>query len=109
MSGGPTNHYGSEVFKQLYIYGRLDLAPTELTAAYGFAWGVGGWLMRQFLKRTDPARVQELRQRIASELKTTFASHYAAEVSLQQALDPAAIAVYSKRSTGGKYLLNPSA
>jgi len=106
--GTRTSHYGTEVFKQLYIYGRLDLAPTELTAAYGFAWGVGGWLMGQFVRRTDPARVEELRDRIIREIRTTFVSDYAAEVSLEQALSPESIAVYSQLSTGNKYLVNPA-
>jgi len=106
---GPTGHYGTEVFKQIYIYGRLDLAPTELTAAYGFAWSVGGWLMGRFLRRTDPERVAELRRKVAAEIKTIFASRYAAEVSFEQALNPEAIARYSRLSTGGKYLINPNA
>lgn len=103
------SHYGTDVYKQLYIYGRLDLAPTELTAAYGFAWGVNGWLMGHFLRRTPAERVQALRDKIASEIKTTFASHYAAEIALEEALAPEAVAVYSQLATGKKYLLNPSA
>ncbi len=106
---GSTNHYGTQVFKQLYIYGRLDLTPTQLTAAYGFAWSVGGWLMGQFLRRTEPSRIQALREKIASEITTTFASHYLAEVSLEEALQPGAVEQYSSLSTGQKYLLNPSA
>jgi NADPH2:quinone reductase len=31
--------YGSCVHKQVYIYGGLDTAPTELTRSYGMAWG----------------------------------------------------------------------
>ena len=45
---------------------------------------------------------------MADELKTTFASHYTKEVSLPEALDPANIAVYNKRATGEKYLINPN-
>ncbi|MEM8497143.1 MAG: zinc-binding dehydrogenase [Pseudomonadota bacterium] len=105
----PTSHYGTDLFKQLYIYGRLDLAPTELTAAYGFAWNVGGWLMGHFLRRTDPKRVKQLQQKITDEISTTFASHYAAEASFEQVLQTDAIRLYSALSTGNKYLLNPSA
>ena len=39
---------------------------------------------------------------------TTFASHYAKEISLAEALDPDNIAVYNKRATGEKYLINPN-
>jgi hypothetical protein len=49
-----------------------------------------------------------LRQRVASELKTTFASHYTKVVSLSEVLDPANIAVYNKRTTGEKFLINPA-
>ena len=45
---------------------------------------------------------------MAAELKTTFASHYTRTVSLAEALTPAAIAVYAQRSTGEKFLINPS-
>jgi hypothetical protein len=42
------------------------------------------------------------------ELKTTFASHYTAEISLAEAIDPAVIAAYQKKATGEKYLINPA-
>ena len=45
---------------------------------------------------------------MADELKTTFASHYTAEISLAEALQPDVIAAYSKRATGEKYLINPN-
>ena len=43
-----------------------------------------------------------------AELKTTFASHYTQVVSLQEALQLNHIAIYGKRSTGEKYLINPN-
>ena len=49
-----------------------------------------------------------MRERVAAELKTTFASHYAKTVSLAEALQADAIAAYGKRSTGAKYLINPN-
>ena len=49
-----------------------------------------------------------MKQRVAAELKTTFASHYAREISLAQALQPEVIAVYGQRATGTKLLINPS-
>ena len=45
---------------------------------------------------------------MAAELNTTFASHYAHEVSLAGALQLEAIAVYGKRATGAKLLINPN-
>ena len=102
------SRYGSNVYKQVYIYGSLDIRPTELTRNFGLTWGVGGWLLTRFLQKIGPAEIGRLRQRVASELKTTFASHYTKVVSLPEMLDPANIAVYNKRSTGEKFLINPS-
>ncbi|HXI07256.1 MAG: zinc-binding dehydrogenase [Bradyrhizobium sp.] len=102
------SRYGSNVFKQVYIYGSLDSRPTELTRAFGLTWSVGGWLLTPFLQKIGPAEIGRLRQRVASELKTTFASHYTKVVSLPEVLDPANIAVYNKRSTGEKFLINPN-
>ena len=78
------SRYGSNVYKQVYIYGGLDNRPTELNRAFGMAWGVGGWLLTPFLQKIGPAEIGRLRQRVASELKTTFASHYTKVVSLQE-------------------------
>ena len=72
------------------------------------AWGMGGWLLFPFLQRIGPAAAQALRQRVVAELKTTFASHYSKEISLVEALQPGAIAVYGQRATGTKYLINPN-
>ena len=94
--------------KQVYIYGRLDLRPTELTGNFGMIWGVGGCLLTPFLMKIGPEAGMKLRQRVVDELKTTFASHYTKVVSLQEALDPANIAVYAKRATGEKFLINPN-
>ena len=102
------SRYGSSVHKQVYIYGGLDVRPIELPRGFGMAWGVGGWLLTPFLQKIGPADIGRLRQRVVSELKTTFASHYTKVVSLQEALDPANIAVYAKRATGEKFLINPN-
>ena len=102
------SRYGSSVHKQVYIYGGLDLRPTELNRAFGMAWGVGGWLLFPFLQKIGPADGAKLRQRVISELKTTFASHYTQVVSLQEALQLNHIAIYGKRATGEKYLINPN-
>ena len=42
---GAYNRYGSDVYKQLYIYGMLDTSPTEIVRNFGFSWGVSGWLL----------------------------------------------------------------
>jgi len=102
------SRYGSTVHKQVYIYGGLDTGPTVLNRAFGMAWGIGGWLLFPFLQKISPADGARLRQRVVDELKTTFASHYTREVSLQEALQLANIAVYNKRATGEKFLINPS-
>jgi NADPH:quinone reductase-like Zn-dependent oxidoreductase len=105
---GAYSRYGSTTHKQVYIYGRLSMEPTVLTAAYGMAWGVGGFLLTPFLQKIGPAEAQKLRERVAAELKTTFASHYTKTISLREALDPETIKAYNRKSTGEKYLINPS-
>src|SRR6202166_2609282 len=102
------SRYGSSVHKQVYIYGGLDPRPVELNRAFGMAWGVGGWLLFPFLQKIGPAEGARLRQRVGDELKTTFASHYTQVVSLHEALQLSNIAVYNKRATGEKYLINPN-
>jgi NADPH:quinone reductase-like Zn-dependent oxidoreductase len=102
------SRYGSSVHKQVYLYGSLDPRPVELNRAFGMAWGVGGWLLFPFLQKIGPAEGAKLRQRVIAELKTTFASHYTRVVSLQEALQLSNIAIYGKRATGEKYLINPN-
>jgi NADPH:quinone reductase len=104
----PYSRYGSSVHKQVYIYGSLDTRPTEIVRSFGMAWSVGGWLLFPFLMKIGQADGQRLRQRVVDELKTTFASHYTRVVSLAEVLDPANIAVYAKRATGEKFLIDPS-
>jgi NADPH:quinone reductase-like Zn-dependent oxidoreductase len=102
------SRYGSSVHKQVYVYGGLDTRPIELNRAFGMAWGVGGWLLTPFLMKIGMADGLRLRQRVVDELKTTFASHYTQVVSLQETLQLSHIAVYGKRATGEKYLINPN-
>ncbi|QQS14845.1 MAG: zinc-binding dehydrogenase [Rhodospirillales bacterium] len=101
------NRYGSSVHKQVYIYGGLNTAPIELTRAYGMAWGVGGWLLTPFLQKIGRPDQARLRERVVANLKTTFASRYTRVVSLPEVLDPANIAIYNKRATGEKFLIDP--
>jgi NADPH2:quinone reductase len=103
------SRYGSAVHKQVYSYGVLDTRPIEIDRSnVGMAWGVSGWLLTYFLEKIGPQATQRLRERIVAELKTTFASHYTAEISLLEALRPDVIQAYSRRATGEKYLVNPN-
>jgi hypothetical protein len=102
------SRYGSDVYKQVYIYGGLDTGPTVINRSFGMTWGVGGWLLFPFLQRIGPADGARLRQRVLDELKTTFASHYTRVISLPEALQLASIAIYNKRATGEKFLIDPS-
>jgi hypothetical protein len=107
-AAGGYSRYGSAIHKQVYIYGSLDRAPTELTRSFGMAWGVGGWLLTPFLGRIGAAGLERFRTRVAAELTTTFASSYTDQVSLPGALQPEALAAYSRQATGSKYLIVPA-
>jgi NADPH2:quinone reductase len=102
------SRYGSTTHKQVYLYGSLDMSPAVLNRNYGMAWGIGGWLLTPYIEKIGPLAFQELKERVARELKTTFASHYTKVISLAEALQPDIIAAYSKRATGQKYLINPN-
>jgi NADPH:quinone reductase-like Zn-dependent oxidoreductase len=101
------SRYGSSVRKQVYIYGVLDPSPTVLDRWVGFAWSLGGWLLFNFLQKAGPDAVR-LRQRVVDELKTTFASHYSATISLADALKPDVVRAYQRKATGEKYLIDPT-
>jgi NADPH2:quinone reductase len=101
------NGYGSDVFKQVYIYGGLDRNPTTLTRNFGFSWSLSGFLLTPFLQKVGIEKSIQMRAKVAAEIKTTFASHYTKEVSLAEALSLEAMAVYGKQATGEKYLIKP--
>lgn len=101
------DRYGSSTHKQVYIYGGLDRSPTTLLRNFGMTWGVGGWLLTPFLQKVGAEQRKKLQQRVAAEIRTTFASSYAKEISLAEVLQLDAIAVYGKQATGEKYLINP--
>jgi len=102
------SRYGSNVFKQVYVYGGLDTSPTILHRNYGMLWSLKGWLLTPLLQKIGPSRAQALRERVARELKTNFATNYTSEISL---LDVARLPVLQKiaqMTTSEKYLINPS-
>jgi NADPH2:quinone reductase len=101
------SRYGSDTYKQVYIYGGLDPTPTVLNRSFGLSWGLGGWLLTPFIGRVGMEKFQEMRDRVAKEIKTTFASNYTKEVSLEEMLSPDAIKTYAKQATGTKYLVTP--
>ena len=101
------SRYGSDTYKQVYIYGGLDPTPTVLNRSFGLSWGLGGWLLTPFIGRVGMEKFQEMRDRVAREITTTFASSYTKEVSLEEMLEPDAIKIYAKQATGTKYLVTP--
>ncbi len=101
------SRYGSDTYKQVYIYGGLDQSPTVLKRAYGMSWGLGGWLLTPMIGRIGMEKFGQMRMRVAKEIKTTFASSYAEEISFEEMLQPETIKSYAKQATGKKYLVNP--
>jgi NADPH:quinone reductase-like Zn-dependent oxidoreductase len=104
---GAYSIYGSVKHKQVYLYGGLDTSATTLNRGYGMAWGVGGWLLPNFLAKVGLEVATRLRTRVANELKTTFASHYTNEISLDQALQADVVGEYNSKATGKKFLICP--
>ena len=88
---------------------RARRGPTELTRNFGMAWGIGGWLLMPYLQKVGAEEVERMRQRVATEITTTFASTYTKHVSLNEALSPDAVTGYTKQATGEKYLITPNA
>jgi NADPH:quinone reductase len=100
--------YGSTTHKQVYIYGSLDVGPTIVERRFGLTWGIGGYLLTNALGRLGGEAIGRMRARVIAEAKTTFRSVYAETVGLAGVLDPAALSVVARRSTGTKYLIDPS-
>ena len=101
------SRYGSDIYKQVYIYGGLDMSPTILNRSFGLQWGLGGWLLTPMIGRIGMERFQQMRERVARDISTTFASHYTQEISLAEMMQPEIIRGYAKQATGEKYLVNP--
>ncbi|MBV9365583.1 MAG: zinc-binding dehydrogenase [Solirubrobacterales bacterium] len=100
--------YGTTMHKQVYIYGSLDVSPTIIDRRFGLAWSVGGYLLTTALGRLGGEAVSRMRARVLAEAKTTFASGYAQTIGLRDVLRPEVLAVVARRSTGAKYLIDPS-
>lgn len=102
------SRYGSDTFKQVYIYGALDLSPTTFSArSFGLTWGLGGFLLTPFMAKAGTEVVGRMRKRVVDELTTTFKSHYSHEVSLRDALNVDTAQAYNAKRTGEKYLIKP--
>jgi hypothetical protein len=100
--------YGTRVLKQLYIYGSLDFSPTILDRRFGLTWSVSGYLLTDALARLGGEAIGRMRARVIAEANTTFASGYAKTIGLREVLEPEVLAVFARRSTGAKYLIDPS-
>lgn len=101
--------YGSTELKQVFIYGHLDRSPTVLhNELYGMMASTHLWAMPSTLARVGPQRAAEMQQRVVDGIKSTFASRFAGEISLRQALDPAMVPDYAGMATGRKFLINPT-
>ncbi|KKC27168.1 zinc-binding dehydrogenase [Sphingomonas sp. SRS2] len=100
---------GSDVFKQLYVYGALDFSTTVLNRpAVGYYWGMGGWIVFQVLRDIGPEGVDRLTQRMIDEFKTTFAIDYTRVIGLAEALQPDVLRACERKATGEKFLIDPS-
>jgi len=106
---GEFSRYGSDTHKQVYIYGGLDRGPTTLRRDFGMSWGLGGWLLTPFLMKIGQEAADRLRQRVADEITTTFASSYGTRLSLAEAVDPEQVKRYAMMATGDKALITPNA
>ncbi len=101
------SRYGSDTFKQVFIYGGLDMGPTVLNRSFGLTWALSGFLLTPFMTKAGPEVVTRMRARVVDELTTTFKSHYSHQISLTEALDPAVLLAYNAKRTGEKYLIRP--
>ena len=108
-AGGEFSRYGSDTHKQVYIYGGLDRGPTNVRRDFGMSWSIGGWLLTPFLAKIGKEGADRLRQRVADDITTTFASSYGMTLSLHDAVSPEHVQRYGKMATGDKALITPQA
>nr|WP_162582391.1 NADH oxidase [Variovorax sp. PBS-H4] len=105
--GQVVSRYGSDVLKQLYVYGTLDPRPIEIPRDIGTAWAAGGWLLLRYLKVTRQQTLDRLKARVAAEVTTTFASRYTRSVSLAEVISPEVLKSCARPATGMKFLIEP--
>jgi len=100
--------YGTDVMKQVYIYGVLDKSPITIHQNFGFQWRIGGWLSGTYVQKIGNEKATELKKRVAREIGTTFRTHYSDEISLEEVLDAEILKKYATVGTAGKFLINPN-
>jgi NADPH2:quinone reductase len=105
--GQAASRYGSDILKQLYVYGSLDPRPIEIPRDVGVAWAAGGWLLLRYLKVAPQRTLDRLKARVAAEITTTFASRYARTVSLAELISPEVLKICARPTTGMKVLIEP--
>jgi NADPH:quinone reductase-like Zn-dependent oxidoreductase len=106
--GAAFSVYGTNVHKQVYIYGALDLGPTEFNRSFGLQWGIAGFLLTPYLMKVGMEEMMAMRAKVIAHRGDIFASSYTAEIGLDDMVDPALAQAYQAKATGSKYLLNPS-
>ena len=87
------SRYGSTTHKQVYIYGGLDTRPDRVRAQ--LRHGLGHRRLAAVPVPAEDRRrraAQALSERVAAELKTTFASHYSQASRWPRRCRPEAIA-----------------
>ena len=99
------SRYGSSKRKQVYVYGNLDPSPTVLKRNFGLSYGIGGWLLFNYLESITRDQRKALASRVAGNLDGTFATEYASTISLTEMIDPDRVADYMGRTTGKKSLV----
>ena len=99
--------YGSNFHKQVYLYGAWT-ARRRRSIVISACPGASAAGCGPFQERVGAEAMQKLRERVTSEITTTFASGYSHEVSLAGALTVDAVRGYGARATGQKYLVRPA-
>ena len=103
----PYNRYGSDVHKQVYVYGVSGPEPDRAAPSIRLRLGRRRLAAHAVPRAHQPKDLARLRQRVADELTTTFASHYTEQISLREALDLETLRRYARQATGQKFLLRP--
>lgn len=101
------SRYGSMRRKTIYVYGALGDEPIDFHRGFEFAWNISGWLVTPYLQAMSQERKAEIWQRISTHLTTTFATTYAAILSLEEILVPSNLQRGLQLATGSKFLIMP--